>query len=87
MRHTQAAAAAEDLHAAVHPGPRSVHKVAGFDPPSAEENFLFVNAWNEWAEGNHMEPCAKYGDGFLKAFANGLASGLEKNRARRSGPS
>jgi len=59
------------------------HKVAGFDPPSAEENFLFVNAWNEWAEGNHLEPCAKYEDRFLKAFAKGFASGLEKWRARR----
>jgi hypothetical protein len=35
-----------------------------------EENFLFINAWNEWAEGNHLEPCIKHGYDFLKALKN-----------------
>ena len=42
--------------------------VDDFEPYSKEENFLFINAWNEWAEGNHMEPDRKWGDGYLKAF-------------------
>lgn len=37
-----------------------------FRPYSAEENFLFINAWNEWAEGNHLEPCQKWGTTYLK---------------------
>ncbi|MFV8339774.1 glycoside hydrolase family 99-like domain-containing protein [Flavobacterium sp. LB3P21] len=31
------------------------------------ERFLFINAWNEWAEGNHLEPCQKWGKGYLEA--------------------
>jgi lipopolysaccharide biosynthesis protein len=31
------------------------------------ENFLFLNAWNEWAEGNHLEPCQKFGKLYLEA--------------------
>ena len=37
-----------------------------FTPYSQEENFIFINAWNEWAEGNHLEPDLKWGKGFLE---------------------
>lgn len=30
------------------------------------ENFVFINAWNEWAEGNHLEPCQKWGKDYLE---------------------
>ena len=43
------------------------HELKKFQPYSAEENFIFINAWNEWAEGNHLEPCVKFGSRYLEA--------------------
>lgn len=36
------------------------------------ENFLFVNAWNEWAEGNHLEPCERWGVDYLNALLSAI---------------
>ncbi len=32
-------------------------------------NFVFIRAWNEWGEGNHMEPDLRFGKGYIRALA------------------
>jgi GT2 family glycosyltransferase len=41
-----------------------------------EDRLLFVNAWNEWAEGAHLEPDSGHGHRWLEALRDALAAGL-----------
>ena len=39
-----------------------------------EERIVFVKSWNEWGEGNYLEPDLQYGDGHLTAFRSVIES-------------
>jgi hypothetical protein len=38
-----------------------------------ERRILFIKSWNEWAEGNHLEPDLRFGHGYLEAVRDELA--------------
>lgn len=39
---------------------------------AGEDNLVFIKSWNEWAEGNYMEPDLKYGKGYIKALRQAI---------------
>ena len=41
-------------------------KVCANPKYAVDEKIVFVNAWNEWAEGTHLEPDRKFGYGYLQ---------------------
>ena len=50
----------------------TARQTLGKFPP--EERIVFVNAWNEWAEGCHLEPDLKWGRKYLEATKAALGS-------------
>jgi len=38
----------------------------------SEERIVFLKAWNEWAEGNYVEPDQRWGHGYLEVIRQEL---------------
>lgn len=48
---------------------------------SGNRQIIFLKSWNEWGEGNYMEPDLKFGKGYIKALRNELDR-FEANKSK-----
>ena len=60
----------------------AVRQAAGHAP---ERRIVFVKSWNEWAEGNYLEPDQRWGRGFLEAMREVITASCSAPEIARAG--
>jgi len=58
----------------------AIHRVASNDE---EHRIVFLRSWNEWAEGNYVEPDIEFGHRYLQAISQALDSENQRQQSLR----
>ena len=79
----------DDAHILVHSTPelyelwlsevvkrRKIRLASSGGEAESTESLVFINAWNEWGEGNYLEPCQKWGRKYLEATQRALGTAV-----------
>lgn len=61
--------------------------IANCPAAAAEYNVAaYLSSWNEWSEGSYLEPCERYGMGYLEAVITVFIDEVEAERLAAAGP-
>jgi lipopolysaccharide biosynthesis protein/GT2 family glycosyltransferase/ADP-heptose:LPS heptosyltransferase/tetratricopeptide (TPR) repeat protein len=58
---------------------RWLRATIGHERERGDEAVVFINAWNEWAEGAYLEPDQQFGHGWLEAVASAMGPNFAKD--------